>query len=124
MIPPDKSGKGAGLCMGQLREDTALINTFIVLAAVHGLLVLPVGVRGRAFTLVIVVIVACFTSIPHPPFSSPLISLVVSVDVEHHVYLLHLHTQEQRQKTEPKHPKHVTPVLLQLRTRRNSTKIM
>ena len=31
----------------------------------------------------------CFTSIPPPPtFSPTLISLVVSVDVKHHVYLL------------------------------------
>ena len=27
------------------------------------------------------------TSIPHPPFSPSLISLMVSVDVKHHVYL-------------------------------------
>ena len=30
------------------------------------------------------------TSIPLPPFSPSLISLMVSVDVKHHVYLLYL----------------------------------
>ena len=32
------------------------------------------------------------TSIPPPPFSPSLISLMVSVDVKHHVYLLTLHS--------------------------------
>ena len=32
------------------------------------------------------------TSIPIPPFSPSLISLMVSVDVKHHVYLLYLLT--------------------------------
>ena len=66
----------------QWRSPHHCLNTAVVLAAVHGLLgLLRVGANGRA--------THSFSLPPPSPSPSPsLISLMVSVDVKHHIYLL------------------------------------